>query len=631
MLRPTKNSRLQAWLNNIPIQDSVNRQMAALLQVILLGFIAIIVIAIILNLLLSPTAIPWNEVVIRSLIISIIIGIPFYLLRRGSFSSSIFIIIALFLMLETFAILSANLRSIAESLTFFTLAIVLAGLLVGQKALTLTLVISAGAVLLGTFRESDPALRRDSLAIAANFILLNGLMALFLARFGQTFRQTLTESLQREAELRNEIKNRQQTEIALQHSSERLEIMHEIDRALISAHSPYQIAKEALIRIRRLVPCSRVSVSLFDLKKNEAYFLAAAFDISSEIGSTPISIQEYGQHIVAELQQGRPFFMHNVLTDSRALPLDLQLAKQGIHAWLHVPLFYQGQLIGALNLGRGIGESFNAADAETAQDVANQLAIAIQQTRLYEALQVELTERKKLISELEASNAELERFTYTVSHDLRNPLVTIKGFLGMLNKDLQENRQDRIQTDFQRIAGAADKMDELLTDLLELSRIGRIVNPPEEIDLVKLTQDALEMVDARIRAKNVTVTVSPNLPVVYGDRLRLREVFENLITNAAKYAGDQPAPVIEIGVRHNGKEPVIFVKDNGIGIEEQYQTRIFALFEKLNPTIEGTGIGLALVKRIIETHGGRVWVESEGLGKGATFCFTIPDGRKQPA
>jgi signal transduction histidine kinase len=108
----------------------------------------------------------------------------------------------------------------------------------------------------------------------------------------------------------------------------------------------------------------------------------------------------------------------------------------------------------------------------------------------------------------------------------------------------------------------------------------------------------------------------------------LREVFENLITNAAKYAGDQPEPNIEIGARDNGNEQVIFVKDNGIGIEEQYQTRIFALFEKLNPTIEGTGIGLALVKRIIETHGGRVWVESDGLGKGSTFCFTIPNAKQ---
>jgi signal transduction histidine kinase len=234
-------------------------------------------------------------------------------------------------------------------------------------------------------------------------------------------------------------------------------------------------------------------------------------------------------------------------------------------------------------------------------------------------------EREKFIEELGKQNAELERFTYTVSHDLRNPLVTIKGFLGMLDKDLKENRLDRIQNDFQRIAGATDKMDALLSDLLELSRIGRVINPPEETDLSKLIRESLESLDARIHSKNVAVIISPDLPTIYCDCLRLREVFENLIDNAAKYMGNQPEPTIEIGVRDTGNEPVIFVKDNGIGIEERYQSRIFTLFEKLNPTVEGTGVGLTLVKRIIETQGGKIWVESEGLGKGTTFCFTIPD------
>jgi signal transduction histidine kinase len=285
-------------------------------------------------------------------------------------------------------------------------------------------------------------------------------------------------------------------------------------------------------------------------------------------------------------------------------------------------------LIGALNLGRGVGQSFSQEDAEIAQDVADQLAIALQQTNLYNALQMELAERKKLISQLERNNAELERFTYTVSHDLRNPLVTIKGFLGMLRKDMQDKRQDRVESDIERIANAADKMHNLLTDLLELSRIGRIQNPPEEVDLNQVINEAVESLDARLRSKNVTVNSSLDLPTVYGDRVRLREVFENLIDNAAKYTGDQPHPMIEIGARENENETILFVKDNGMGIDRQFQTRIFGLFDKLNPTSEGTGIGLAIIKRIIETNGGKIWVESEGLGKGSTFCFTLPDGRK---
>ena len=234
-------------------------------------------------------------------------------------------------------------------------------------------------------------------------------------------------------------------------------------------------------------------------------------------------------------------------------------------------------------------------------------------------------ELEKHLTELNQRNSELVQFTYTVSHDLRNPLVTIKGFLGMLDKDLRDGRPEKVQEDFKRIAGATDKMDILLSELLELSRIGRIANAPEAIDLVQLAREAAESVDDRLRLKNATVTIAPDLPTVTGDRLRLREVFEHLIDNAAKNTGTQPNPRIEIGTERRNRDQIIYVRDNGLGIEPQYHTKIFGLFEKLDPAMEGTGIGLALIKRIIEVHGGRVWVESEGIGRGSTFCFTISE------
>jgi signal transduction histidine kinase len=410
-----------------------------------------------------------------------------------------------------------------------------------------------------------------------------------------------------------------------------LEILHEIDRSLLSAQSPNDITVGALARIRQLIPCPRASVTLFDLEKGEATFLAADFIGMETIPNTPIPLKEYGLDVIEKLQQIKPWITEERLNDSQASDLDRRLANEyGIHAWLSVPLHSQGRLIGGLNLGRGAGEFFTAEEAGIAHDVANQLVIALQQTNLYNALQNELAERKKLIAELEASNAELERFTYTVSHDLRNPLVTIKGFLGMLEKDIRERQSEKIQNDLGRIAGAADKMNELLSDLLELSRIGRILNPPEEINLVELAEDALESLEGKVRSRRVTVKISPDLPSVIGDRIRLREVLENLIDNSVKYMGEQTHPTIEIGMRNHQDEPILFVKDNGIGIEEQYQSKIFTLFEKLNPAIEGTGIGLALVKRIIETHNGRIWVESEGAGTGSTFCFTIPSSSQTP-
>lgn len=233
-------------------------------------------------------------------------------------------------------------------------------------------------------------------------------------------------------------------------------------------------------------------------------------------------------------------------------------------------------------------------------------------------------EREKLITELEAKNAELERFVYTVSHDLKSPLVTIVGFLGYLEEDIRRGNMEDLRKDVERIYLAAYKMQDLLKDLLELSRIGRTMNPPQTISFEELVKEALELTEGRLQEHGVRASIQPNLPMIRGDHKRLLELTQNLIDNAAKYMGDQAEPKIEIG--HDGYEnekPILFVRDNGMGIAPEYFERIFGLFNKLNPNSEGTGVGLALARRIVEFHGGRLWVESE-LGKGSTFYFTLP-------
>jgi signal transduction histidine kinase len=164
----------------------------------------------------------------------------------------------------------------------------------------------------------------------------------------------------------------------------------------------------------------------------------------------------------------------------------------------------------------------------------------------------------------------------------------------------------------------------LLEDLLEMSRIGRLMNPPEVVPMGELVADALALLQGPLEDKGVKTVVHPELPAVRGDRTRLLEVLQNLIDNAVKYMGDQAQPRIEIGVRQEGNEAVCFVRDNGIGIEPRFHQKVFGLFDQLDPSAGGTGIGLALVKRIVEVHGGRIWIESKGVGHGSTFCFTIP-------
>ncbi|MCI0553865.1 MAG: PAS domain S-box protein [Anaerolineae bacterium] len=232
-------------------------------------------------------------------------------------------------------------------------------------------------------------------------------------------------------------------------------------------------------------------------------------------------------------------------------------------------------------------------------------------------------ERERLMEELAAKNTELERFVYTVSHDLKSPLVTIVGFLGYLEDDIAKGDIEALRKDVERIYGAAFKMQDLLKDLLELSRIGRMMNPAEEVSIDALVREAVELTEGRLQERGVEVHIEPGLPIVYGDRKRLLEVLQNLIDNAAKYMGNQPAPAIQIGQRGlDGGKPAFYVRDNGIGIAPEYHEQIFGLFNKLDPNVEGTGVGLALVKRIIEFHGGRIWVESEAE-QGATFYFTL--------
>ena len=231
-------------------------------------------------------------------------------------------------------------------------------------------------------------------------------------------------------------------------------------------------------------------------------------------------------------------------------------------------------------------------------------------------------ERESLIKDLESKNAELERFTYTVSHDLKSPLITIKGFLGDIGESARRGDFELMEKDLARVNDAGTRMEALLRDLLELSRVGRVVNPSEDFPMGSAVDAAILATAGGVQGRGVRLTVEQGMPAVRADRTRIIEVWQNLIENAVKYMGDQPNPELVIGFLQDGPPTTFFVRDNGIGIDPRYQHRIFGLFDKIDPRSDGTGIGLSLVSRIVELHGGRIWVDSE-LGKGSTFFFTL--------
>ena len=304
----------------------------------------------------------------------------------------------------------------------------------------------------------------------------------------------------------------------------------------------------------------------------------------------------------------------------------LVIVDAPIRSYLGIPLVLDDRVIGIMSVQSLQPRAYTREQIRLLETIAAQVAMTIEKSRLLEQLQRELAERRLLIEELENKNAELERFTYTVSHDLKSPLVTINGFLGFLEQSAASGDMERFRRDKKRIEGAVSRMQAMLGELLELSRLGRIINEPASILFGDLTRETLELVRGRVDERGVVVYIQPDLPSVRVDKPRLIEVMQNLLDNAAKYMGAQAKPHIEVG--HQGVEdgkPIFFVRDNGMGISPEHHERIFGLFNKLDPASEGTGIGLALVKRIVELHEGRIWVESEA-GHGSTFYFTLPRG-----
>jgi signal transduction histidine kinase len=289
-----------------------------------------------------------------------------------------------------------------------------------------------------------------------------------------------------------------------------------------------------------------------------------------------------------------------------------------------VPMMIQEEAIGVISVDNTEHEhAFTKNDVRLLETIAANLAISIENARLQESIRQELNIQEKLVQQLERKNEELERFTYTASHDLKAPLITIRGYLGYIEKDAKSGNYQRLLQDAQRIGEATEKMHRLLNELLELSRVGRVMKKAEEVPFATIIQDALERVQNQIQVKKVKIKVADNLGSVRVDKERMIEVIQNLVDNAIKFMGGQKSPEIEIGIEKQENTDMYFVKDNGIGIRKEFHERIFGLFDKLDSDSEGTGIGLALVKRIIEVHGGKIWVESEE-GEGAIFYFTLP-------
>jgi signal transduction histidine kinase len=282
-----------------------------------------------------------------------------------------------------------------------------------------------------------------------------------------------------------------------------------------------------------------------------------------------------------------------------------------------VPLIVNDRPVGVLTILTETLREFGREDEEIVELFASEAATAVENARLF-------ADAEAQAAVLAKRNAELDAFTYSVSHDLKAPLVTIQAMCGMVMEDQAERLDEDGRRVLTRIEANAAHMTQLIGDLLALSRIGREARQPEPVPVRDVIESVLDRLSEQIRERGVEVVCTADV-TVWGVRVHLEQVFANLIGNGVKYLGGTTSPRVEVHAEESGARFIEFsVRDNGIGIDPAYHARVFELFQRLRDVeAEGTGVGLALVKKIVETVGGRIWVESIP-GQGATFRFTWP-------
>jgi signal transduction histidine kinase/DNA-binding response OmpR family regulator len=435
---------------------------------------------------------------------------------------------------------------------------------------------------------------------------------------------------ERTAALTVEVAERRWAEEALHRYAERLKILHEIDRAILAAQSPEAIAQAALDPICALLVCWRADISLFDWQARQGIVLAVGSHGASRFPlGTRTSLEAYGMRDLAALQAGRAYVVADVRTLDPPPAAVHALQAEGLRSYVRMPLLAQGELIGSLNLWSEQPGALTAEQVDIAREVADQVAIGLQQARLHEQVQryaVELEQRVATrTAELQATNAELASFSYSVSHDLRTPLRSIQSFAQILLADYAD-RLDAVGQDCaRRIVTAARRMDALTEDLLAYARLSRVAVELKPVSLEAVVDDVLTQLEADIQGKKARITVEKPLPQVMGQYATLVQVVANLLTNGIKFVAPGVRPQVRVRTEERTAWVRLWVQDNGIGIAPQYQERIFGIFERLHDieAYPGTGIGLAIVRKGIERMGGRVGVES-APDQGSAFWVELP-------
>ena len=433
-----------------------------------------------------------------------------------------------------------------------------------------------------------------------------------------------------------DISDRKNLEFNLQKSLRRLSNLHKIDKAILAAAKPQAIAQTAIDNIQHIPQCKRASIVTFDWEKKTATVLATQGKGKSIVGNRWKVPLETWQNIIDRLQHNNReenYLVVRLKQSSRLSQLAIALQPLQLECFIAFPIEFKDKLLGILKLWVVDPDVINAGDLVMVEEISSQLAIALQQARLYKQSQnyaLELEARvAQRTAQLEDINQQLKAFTYTISHDLKAPLRAIQGFATALEEDYIDLLDGLGQEYISRLVSAAQQMTYLIEDLLSYSRLSRAEIELKPIKLLAVVEQSIEQLKpeiAKTQAK-IDLKIEPSSTMM-GNQTILVQIISNLLSNAIKFVPSAVRPQICIRTEYIGDSSTnlskgntrLWIEDNGIGINPEHQKRIFQVFERLhgNEAYPGTGIGLAIVKKGIERIGGKFGVASK-LEKGSQF------------
>jgi PAS domain S-box-containing protein len=432
-----------------------------------------------------------------------------------------------------------------------------------------------------------------------------------------------------------DVTERIRTESALRAHLRRVEAVAEMDRAILGMRSTQEIAETALRHLRRMVPCSCASVVVFDKDSSEERLLA-----SDASGNTHYIPQAHPMFAYEQAQLGRgdagqAMAIGDLRTGEPAVHLFRHLRQAGAVSYAGLPLRGEQRLLGVLELVDEQANCFTAEQLQSARSIADQLAIALQQALLKEAIdrhtaslerrvQERTQELEATNQELTAANRDLEDFTASAAHDLRAPLNAMTGHCGLLRNLLQQYPETEVQHRMNRIEASIRRMNDVIDGMLGLAQLTRIELTRKSIDLNEVAAEVIQELQQQYPAHRVQYQVDCGAALCADPRL-MRSLLMNLLSNAWKYTTRTAAPVVELSRLRDEPVPAFVVRDNGAGFDMNYAQHLFEPFRRMHTMAEfpGVGIGLATAARIVQRYGGRIWAESV-VGQGAAFYFTLP-------